>query len=203
MEKYTYKPNKMNYGKKIYFGNLDGDEFFIKPVSWDCGWYWGGVYLEGLRASTEDELKKSAGDCELSDYYDIKDIPCQYLDEEQFQKDMEDSWEERADISERQERNGEEVCLCFGTWTHADSVLLNDCKGDYKTALEKFDKLLFTEEQFNKLIDILKRFYTSKYQNQNNKKYLKSMEKSEEILEEFETFTENFDLLPKEEFWTD
>ena len=29
--KYNYKPKKQTYGKKIYFGNLNGEEFFIKP----------------------------------------------------------------------------------------------------------------------------------------------------------------------------
>ena len=201
--KYTYKPKKLVYGKKIYFGNYQGEEFFIKPVKWDCGWYWGGVYLEGLRVTTEDKQKEYAQQDSISDFYDTSNIPSQYLDEDQFEKDMVDSWEERAEISERQERNGEEVLLCFGCHTHADSVLLDKCKGDYKTALKKFDKLLFTEKQFNCLIEILKDFYSHKEQNQNNKKYLKEMKKAENILKDFETFTEGFDILPKNEFWTD
>jgi len=203
MEKYTYKPTKEIYGKKIYFGNYQGEEFFIRPVKWDCGWYWGGVYLEGLRTSTEEKQRECARDSEMSDYFDVKNIPFQYLDEEQFKEDMENEWEERADISETQERNGEDVLLCFGCHTHADSVLLNECKGDYKTALEKFDKLLFTEEQFNNLIDILKRFYSFKEGNRQNKKYLKDMEKAENILKEFEEFTNKFDKLPTEDFWTE
>lgn len=204
MEKYTYKPEKENYGKKIYLGNLNGEEFFIIPVKFDCGWYWGGIYLEGLRVSTEEEQKEQARETELSDYYSVENIPSQYLDKERFKEDMEDSWEERAEISETQERNGEEILLCFGTHTHADSVLLNDCKGNYKIALEKFDKLLFTEEQFNKLIEILKKFYSYKeYRNQNNKKYLTEMKKAENVLKEFEEFTNKFERLPTEEFWTE
>jgi|TARA_R100000093_G_scaffold70836_2_gene44906 hypothetical protein len=204
MEKYTYTPKKQIYGKKIYLGNYQGEEFFIRPVKWDCGWYWGGVYLEGLRVSTEEKQKEYARESEISDFYSVKDIPSQYLDEEQFQKDMEDNWEERADISERQERNGEEVLLCFGSHTHADSVLLNECKGSYKIALKKFDKLLFKEDQFNELIRILKKFYACKeFGNQNNKKYLKEMEKAEEVLKEFEDFTNKFRELPTEEFWTE
>ena len=204
MEKYVYTPKNLKYGKKIYIGNLNGEEFFINPVKWDCDWYWGGVYLEGLRVTTEEKQIEYARQESISDLYDTENIPSQYLDEEQFKEDMENSWEERAEIQERQDRNGEEVLLCFGCHTHADSVLLNDCKGDYKTALKEFDKLVFTEEQFKELIDILKRFYSHKeFRNQNNKKYLKEMEKAEGILKEFEDFTNRFELLPSKEFWTD
>lgn len=203
MKQYTYKPTKETYGKKIYIGNLDGEEFFIKPVKFDCGWYFGGVYLEGLRATTEERQRELARDSSLSDYYNVKDIPSQYLDEEQFQEDMEDEWYERAEVSEEQERNGEQVYLTFGTHTHSDSVFLTDCKGDYKTALEVFDKLLFTEEQFNKFVDILKRFYSFKDQNRTNKNYLINMKKQEDVLKEFEEFTTQFEHLPTEEYWTE
>ena len=53
------------------------------------------------------------------------------------------------------------------------------------------------------MIDILKRFYACKESNQDNKKYLKEMEKAEGILKEFEDFTNRFRALPTEEFWTD
>ena len=202
-KKLIYKPKKETYGKKIYFGNLGGEEYFIKPVSWDCEWYWGGVYLEGLRTTTEEKQIEFAEQESISDLFDTSNIPSQYLDEEQFRKDMVDSWEERADISERQDRNGEEILLTFGCHTHADSVLLNDCKGDYKIALEKFDKLLFTEEQFNKLVEILKRFYKTKNCSTEDKKYIETMKKTEDILKEFEKFTNEFETLPTEEYWTD
>ena len=49
MQKYNYTPTKTTYGKKIFIGNFEGEEYFITPVNWDCDWYWGGVYLEVLR----------------------------------------------------------------------------------------------------------------------------------------------------------
>lgn len=200
MKEETYTPNKIQYGKKFYFGNYQGEEYFITPVKWDCGWYWGGVYIEGLRPTNEETLKRRAADSEISDFYNVDDIPSKYIDNKQFASDMEDEWENHADIQETQDRNGEKVLLTFGCHTHTDSVLLKECKGDYKTALEKFDKLLLTEEQFNKLIDILKRFYKIK-DTPRGKQYLKDMAKAEAILKELEDFSNNFKTFPTEEYW--
>lgn len=200
----TYTPENKTYGNKIFIGILEGEEFFITPVKWDCGWYWGGVYLEGLRATTEEKQREYARDCEMSDYFDVENIPSQFLNEEAFKEDQEENWEERADIQERQDRNGEEVLLTYGTHTHADSVLLNDCKGDYITALEHFDSLVFTQTEFNELIKLLRKFYELKEGNsRTDKDYLGKMENAEETLKDFEKFTEKFDKLPKEEFWTE
>jgi len=199
--KKEYKPRKTLYGKRVYIGNLDGEEFYLRPIKWDCGWYFGGVYLEGLRPETEDALRERARDTQLSDYYDVKNIPSQYLDEEQFQEDMEDDWYENADIQAEQERDGETYYLCFGTHTHADSVLLNDCKGLYKQAKEKFDKLIFTEEQFKKLVAILKKFYALKTENSGTSKYLKAIAEQESVLEEYEQFIGQFAEFPTEDFW--
>ncbi len=200
--KYTYKPKRLSYGRRAYIGNYQGEELFLKPINWDCDWYWGGVYLEGLRATTEERQREYARDSDMSDYYDVKNIPSQYLDEDKFKEDMEDEWEERAEIQERQERNGEEVLLTFGTHTHADSVLLNECKGDYKTALNVFDKLYIKEDDFKKLIEILKEFYQNK-EGKRNKAYLKRMDKQESLLQEFEQFIQRFPELPPEEYWTE
>jgi len=192
MEKYNYTPTKKTYGNKIYIGNLQGLEYFISPVKWDCGWYWGGVYLEGLRPETEETLRQRQRDTEPEDIG--FEIPSNTSADQE--------WNEHHDTQEEQEREGEEYYLGFGCHTHADSVLLKDCKGNYKTALKVFDKLLFTEEEFNKLIDILKRFYPCKeYGNQKTKRYLKEMEKAENILKEFEEFTSKFKKLPDEKFW--
>lgn len=203
MEKYNYEPENKKYLRRIYIGNKNNEEFYIKPVEWACGWYWGGVYLEGLRPYTESTLRENASDREISEYYDVSNIPPRYLNEAAFQEEMENDWYEMADVQEEEEREGERYYLCFGTHTHADSVLLNECKGDYQTALNVFDKLVFTEEEFNTLIDILKRFYSCKERNQNNKKYLKEMKKAENILKELEQFLNKFSEFPNEKFWID
>lgn len=199
---YTYNPKRLSYGRRAYIGNYQGEELFLKPITWDCGWYWGGVYLEGLRATTEEKLKEYARDIDLSDYYDVRNIPSQYLDEERFKEDMENEWEESADIRARQDRNGEEVLLTWGTHTHADSVLLNECMGDYKTALNIFDKLYIKEDDFKKLIDMLKEFYKDK-DGKRDKSYLIRMDKQEDLLQELEQFIQRFPELPPEEFWTE
>ncbi len=203
MEKYIYTPKKELYGKKIYIGNLDGEEYFITPIKWACGWYWGGVYLQGLRPETEEILRGRQRESEPEDFgLEIPSQMTNYFDKDKWLDDLEEEWANHHDIQEEQEREGETYYLGYGTHTHCDSVLLNDCKGNYKIALKKFDKLVFTEEQFNKLIDILKRFYSCKEGSQNNKKYLKTMEKAEQILKEFEEFTDQFKRLPTKEFWT-
>ena len=199
---YTYKPKRLSYGRRAYIGNYQGEEFFLIPIKWDCDWYFGGIYLEGLRATTEERLKESAYNIEMSDYYNVKDIPFQYLNEDKFKQDMVDEWGERAEIQERQDRNGEEVLLTFGTHTHADSVLLDKCKGDYKTALNVFDKLYIKEDDFIKFIEILKEFYKNK-EGKINKGYLKRMDKQESLLQEYEQFIQKFPELPPEEFWTE
>lgn len=206
----SYKPIKEIYGRRVYIGNFEGEEFFLTPIKWDCDWYFGGFYLEGLRPTTEEKQKEYARDCELSEYYSVDNIPSQYLDEEAFKKEMVDSWEERAEIQTTQERNGEEIYLCFGTHTHADSVLLNKCKGNYKKALNKFDKLFLNKNQFNKLIDLLNRFYEyqeqarKKHQNKGSLKlYREYHKKTEEVLSEYENFIKDIPEFPTKEFWID
>ena len=199
---YQYTPTKEKYGRRVYIGNYQGEELYLKPIKWDCNWYFGGIYLEGLRPTTEDIERKHARDSSLSDYYNIDNIPSKYIDEEAFLDDLEEDWYECADIQEEQERNEETIYLGFGMHTHTDSVLLTDCKGNYNNALKVFDKLLLTEEDFNKLILLLKRFYSSKRKHsQSNKLYLKDMKETEEILKEYEEFIKPFDELPNKDYW--
>ncbi len=35
----------MNNYKKILMGQVDGENIYLSPPSWDCGWYWGFGYL--------------------------------------------------------------------------------------------------------------------------------------------------------------
>ncbi len=197
----TYKPKRLHYGRRAYIGNYQGEELFLMPIKWDCGWYWGGVYLEGLRPENEETLKEQSQDCELSDYYDVKNIPYQYLNEEAFKQDMRNDWQERHDTQIQQERGGVDYYLGFGSHTHADSVLLKDCKGEYSEALKVFDKLYISKENFKVLIKLLKDFYKYKERKKQDKTYLRMMEKAETTLQEYEQFIQHFPELPPKDFW--
>lgn len=196
-----YKPKKNTYGERVYIGNLEGEEFFLMPIKFDCGWYWGGIYLEGLRPETEETYRERDRDVEMSDFWDTKDIPSRYLNEDLFKDDYEDDWWNNNDIQEEQEREGEDYYLGFGTHTHADSIFLEECKGDYEIALKVFDKLYLNEKDFNALIQLLKRFYSLKCDNSKSKKYLDMIKKQEKVLIEYEEFIKKFPTLPTKEYW--
>jgi hypothetical protein len=94
---YQYKPKKKLYNTSAYLGIKDNEEFYLKPVSFDCGCYFGGLYLEGLRPTTEDELRERARETEPEDIgIDVKSCG-EWFDYNQFREDMESDWHESAD----------------------------------------------------------------------------------------------------------
>lgn len=36
---------KLSFNKDFKMGKVDGEDIFLSPPSWDCGWYWGFGYL--------------------------------------------------------------------------------------------------------------------------------------------------------------
>lgn len=46
--KATNKQKKHAFGKDIYFlgRDVNGVNYWLEAASWDCGWYWGGGYVE-------------------------------------------------------------------------------------------------------------------------------------------------------------
>ena len=202
-DKYNYIPLKPVYGRRVYIGNKDGEEFFIEPIEWSCNWYWGGVYLSGLRPETEETIKYYMRETEPEDLgFDIPQHMENYFNRERWKDDYEEEWYNHHDVQETQERDSEEYYLGFGCHTHTDTILLKECKGNYKEALKVFDKIVFSKEEFEKLIKLLKRLYSHKEQNQNTKKYLTEMKKAEETLKELEDFLGKFSRLPTKEYWT-
>lgn len=201
MKKGEYKPKKNIYGRRAYIGNEDSEEFFLMPVKWDCEWYWGGVYLEGLRPETEETLRERQRNSDPEDYgIKLDGYAGNYFDIERWRDDLEEEWEEHNDTQSSQVRDETEYYLGFGTHTHCDSVLLNECKGDYELTKKRFDKLFLNEKQFIKLISLLRRFYRAsriaqRHHQTDIKKYLKENARCESILLEYEKFIEQ---LPNE-----
>lgn len=48
------------FGKKCYFlgQSRDGTNYFIEEAKWDCGWYWGGGYIESYTNNNNPVLSK-------------------------------------------------------------------------------------------------------------------------------------------------
>ena len=44
-EDWIEKEEKQEEYKKIKIGVVDGQDIYLSPPSWDCGWYWGWGYL--------------------------------------------------------------------------------------------------------------------------------------------------------------
>jgi hypothetical protein len=204
MNEEKYKPKKEVYGRRAYIGKYQGEEFFLMPVKWDCGWYWGGIYLEGLRPYTEEDLRQHQRDQSPEDYgIKLEGTARDYFDEDRWRSDLEEEWYESGDVQAEQERNGKTYYLCFGTHTHFDSVLMTECGGTFKGAQKRFDELALTKEQFSKVIDIALDFYDLKRQAESAHsldmhKYLKICADMEIILERYDLFVANLPTLPEQ-----
>ena len=40
---------------RIFLGKLDGENVWLAPPSWDCGWYWGFGYIQNRNMHTHYE----------------------------------------------------------------------------------------------------------------------------------------------------
>jgi len=188
----TYKPKKNTYQFNKFIGTKKEEEYYFKNITFDCGWYWGGIYIEGLRPATEEELRESQRDRDISDYYTIPEGLKNYIDEEKWADDMEEDWYDSNDIQREEERDGQTTYLCFGSHNHADTELMNkswqDFTQEYETEL--------TQTQYTELQALIKQFYQLKKECDETHqtrpdKYLKKMEEMEEWLQTMENWNEN------------
>lgn len=52
-----------------YIGDVNGEKIYLRPPSWDCGWYWGFGYLGNTNCHYHvDGLKRTHG-CNLFDAF--------------------------------------------------------------------------------------------------------------------------------------
>jgi len=202
-----YKPQKQVYGRRAFIGVHGGEEFFLMPVKWDCGWYWGGIYLEGLRPYTEEELRQSQQDQSPEDYgIKLEGTAREYFDEERWRADLEEDWYESGDVQVEQERNGEKYYLCFGTHTHVDSFLIKECGGTFEGAKKQFEKLFLNEKQFSELMYIANKFYGLRNDADvghgvDGLKYLRICAEIEELLKRYDAFVASLPILPMHGDW--
>lgn len=57
------------FGKDCYLLGTDNDgtKYFLEAATWDCGWYWGGGYVETY---TNNEYPERAKDIESHQHFD-------------------------------------------------------------------------------------------------------------------------------------
>jgi len=200
-EQAIYEPRKKRYTFNRYIGIDSGDEeMYFTDIKFDCDWYWGGVYVEGLRPATEEELKEQAGNVEPEDYFSKEVTDCKYFDRDAFYEDMEDDWYERADVVREEDRDGETTYLCSGTHTHADSELMDKT---YDELVEEYEEVEISRKDYNILIVLLQRFYqlnkvVHKVHQTDNNAYIETMNLMEDHLDLMERWNNKEKITKKE-----
>lgn len=65
MNKYSFKW----HGKKYYLlgEDADGERYYLEEAHWDCGWYWGGGYVETF---TNNNCPKMSKDISSHQHFD-------------------------------------------------------------------------------------------------------------------------------------
>ena len=110
----------------------------------------------GLRPYTEKELRERARDTDIEEYVggEIPYFLEKYIDRSRFADDMEDEWEEDADIRTTREIYGEDVVyLCWGMSSSLEyQFKTNDIK-TYEDFVNHYEFVGLTEEEFNNLIN--------------------------------------------------
>jgi len=145
---------------RVYIGTYDSEEFYVdldKKRLLD-----GGTFM-GLRPNTEAELRESASDVSPEDIgMDLNNGLERYFDYEKFHEEMEDEWYERADVQGEYDVEGVTQYLGFGSGTDIDNHFkIHDIK-TYKDFSNIYENIVITEDQFNKLFQILK-IYNKNY----------------------------------------
>lgn len=144
--------------KLVFLGIFENEEMYInlKDVSLD-GWS-----LMGLRPETEKTLRENRRDESISDIYDVSNIPSQYLDEEKFQEENESNWHEFHDVQGEYVKDGETYYLGFGSGTDIFHFFKRNKIKTYKDFIKLFDDVNLTENQFKKLLKIMKEYKKDK-----------------------------------------
>lgn len=71
--------NTTKFDTKIKMGVVDGEDIYLSPPSWDCGWYWGFGYLgnknchyhiDGLKKIEKYNFEKKVWEYEFVNLYD-------------------------------------------------------------------------------------------------------------------------------------
>lgn len=195
-----YKPKKQRYTFDKYIGRRTSydEELYFKDITFDCGWYWGGVYVEGLMAMSEEQLREQAKQVKPEEYYDKDTVNSGYFDREKFYDDMEEEWYERADVEREEERNGETIYLCNGSHTHADTIFFEETNS-YDELKEEYKELAITRQDYSELMVLMKKFYDLKKGIENTHqrqptKYLQLMKEMEDHLELMEKWNNGEEL---------
>ena len=135
----------------IYLGNFSGEEMYINLKDKKLtGWS-----LMGLRPETEDNLRRYARDTEISEFYNVDDIPHHYLNHENFAEDMENGWLESHDSQGEYEKEGETYYLGFGLGTDIFHFFKEHKIKSFDDLNKLFDDLNITEEQFKELQKVM------------------------------------------------
>lgn len=179
----------MREKEKVFIGLFEGEEIYINLKDKSLtGWS-----LMGLRPEIEEKLRESARDCSISDYYDVKNIPSQYLDEEQFQEDMEDDWLEKHDAQGEYNIDGETYYLGFGLGTDIFNFFKEHKITNfesYKNAFEEINEDI-SENKFKELLKLL-----SIYKKDESKGYKMFLD-WQEVISEFPHNTDEYKELEK------
>jgi len=186
----AYRPQRKKYELNLFIGIQDEEEYYLNSVSWECGWYWGGIYIEGLRPYTEEELREMAENIDPEEFFDKNAVNSIYFDVDKFKEDYADEWAQHSDIVREVNRDKETVYLCFGLHTHADEIFLKETK-NYKELKQYFNELAITQKQYGELIDFVRTFYSLKHKceklhHKNTPEYLKCCAKLEKLLNQME-----------------
>jgi len=118
-------------------------------------WYLSIDGFVGLRPYTEADLRGQARDMDLEDYLDgeIPHFLEPYVDRTKFADDMEEQWDEMADIyTTREEEGKDDIYLCWGASTNIEYEFEKNNIVTYEDFVNYYEFVGLTEEEFNNLI---------------------------------------------------
>lgn len=140
--------------KLVYIGKDKSEEYYINLKDSNLtGWS-----FMGLRPYTEDKLRESARDVEITDYFNIEECVLRYIDHAAFSNDMENDWLEKHDSQGEYNINGETYYLGFGSGSDIFHFFESHKITDYKSFVNAFEEVNLSEEEFKNLLNIMK-FY--------------------------------------------
>ena len=151
----------------LYIG-YDGYEYFFNESDKNDGWS-----LIGLRANTEEELRKRQREIDPEDLgISLEGWGEKWFDFNKFADDMEEDWQESFDVQSEIEVNGETVYLGFGSGTNIKRYFESNGIKVYDDYTNHFVETGLTKDQFNELVEsdfeveTLQKLYKETYNNE-------------------------------------